>query len=263
MVPSAISSIVTLMVLAAFAGVSLRQRERRDVWFLVLFGGAIAATAVWVWFSHWAQGLATALLFSVFAGLVAFLAAFAVSRETWRLSVLLAPYLLLVAILTVLSEQTVAGAPAIGHLSIWLYLHIGSSILAYGVLTVAATASIAILIQERALKSRRRTALSVRLPSIAEAERLELASLCFAEIVLGLGIVFGMAAEHATSGMLLVLNHKSVLSLAAFAVIGCLLLLHLRTGLRGRQAARLALTAYLLISLGYPGVKFVSDVLLG
>lgn len=259
---SAISSIITLLLLTAFTGVSFRKRERRDRLYLVLFGGALAATAVWVWLSHWAQGLATALLFSVFAGFLAFLAAFAVSRETWRLSVLLAPYLLLVAALSALSERAAVDAPELGRLSVWLYLHIGCSILAYGVLTVAATASIAILIQERALKARRRTALSIRLPSIAEAERLELASLSFTEMVLGLGIVLGMAAEYATSGSVMAMTHKTVFSLAAFAVIGCLLLLHLHTGLRGRQAARLALTAYLLISLGYPGVKFVSNVIL-
>ena len=40
------------------------------------------------------------------------------------------------------------------------------------------------------------------------------------------------------------------------------LFLHLKTGLRGRLAARLGVTAYLLVSLGYPGVKFVSGVLL-
>jgi ABC-type uncharacterized transport system permease subunit len=38
--------------------------------------------------------------------------------------------------------------------------------------------------------------------------------------------------------------------------------LHWRTGLRGRRATRFVLTAYLLLTLAYPGVKFVRDVLL-
>jgi ABC-type uncharacterized transport system permease subunit len=36
-----------------------------------------------------------------------------------------------------------------------------------------------------------------------------------------------------------------------------------RTGVRGRQSARYVLLAYLLLTLGFPGVKFVTDVLIG
>jgi ABC-type uncharacterized transport system permease subunit len=39
-------------------------------------------------------------------------------------------------------------------------------------------------------------------------------------------------------------------------------LAHQRVGLRGRRAARVALFAWLLLTLAYPGVKFVTSVLL-
>jgi ABC-type uncharacterized transport system permease subunit len=45
-------------------------------------------------------------------------------------------------------------------------------------------------------------------------------------------------------------------------VIGGLLIARYSRGIRGRQAARLALLAYLLLALAYPGVKFVTDVVL-
>ena len=61
---------------------------------------------------------------------------------------------------------------------------------------------------------------------------------------------------------MLAFDHKTVLSLLAFAVIGLLLFVHYRIGLRGRRAARLVLLAYLLLTLAYPGVKFVADVLI-
>jgi ABC-type uncharacterized transport system permease subunit len=63
--------------------------------------------------------------------------------------------------------------------------------------------------------------------------------------------------------MLLRLDHKTVLVLATFVVIVALLWLHFRRGLSGRRAARYILVAYLLLTLGYPGVKFVTDVLIG
>ncbi|CAN0547040.1 unnamed protein product, partial [Laminaria digitata] len=57
-------------------------------------------------------------------------------------------------------------------------------------------------------------------------------------------------------------SHKTALSIATFAIIVFLLAVHIRTGIRGRRAARYVLVAYLLITLAYPGVKFVTDVVL-
>ena len=51
-----------------------------------------------------------------------------------------------------------------------------------------------------------------------------------------------------TTGALLVFDHKTLLALATFVVIGSLLLVHLRTAVGGRAAARLVLVAYLLLS---------------
>jgi ABC-type uncharacterized transport system permease subunit len=51
--------------------------------------------------------------------------------------------------------------------------------------------------------------------------------------------------------------------LLAFALIVGVLVLHRLTGLRGRAAARWVLGASLAMFLAYPGVKFVSEVLIG
>jgi ABC-type uncharacterized transport system permease subunit len=72
-----------------------------------------------------------------------------------------------------------------------------------------------------------------------------------------------MAAEYFERGRLLVFDHKTTLSIAAFIAIGVLLAAHRFTGVRGQQAARGILLAYLLLTLAYPGVKFVTDVLIG
>ena len=120
-----------------------------------------------------------------------------------------------------------------------------------------------VFLQERALKRKQPTMLSRLMPSIADGEALELRLLAGAGLVLGIGIVTGMALQYFASGRLLVFDHKTLLSLLAFAVICLLLALRYRSGLRGRRAARLVLLAYLLLTLAYPGVKFVTDVLIG
>jgi hypothetical protein len=65
-------------------------------------------------------------------------------------------------------------------------------------------------------------------------------------VVLGVGVVSGMATQSLMSGRLLVLDHKSLFSYGAAWPPG--------------DALRAA--AYLLLTLAYPGVKFVKDVLL-
>jgi ABC-type uncharacterized transport system permease subunit len=72
-----------------------------------------------------------------------------------------------------------------------------------------------------------------------------------------------MALQWQETRQLLPFNHKVVLTLAAFVVIGVLLVAQRWAGVRGRRAARLVLLGYLLLTLGYPGVKFVSEVLIG
>ena len=81
-------------------------------------------------------------------------------------------------------------------------------------------------------------------------------------IVLACGLVSGMASQYFVDGSIFTLGHKAVLSLIALVVIVVLLVVHRRTGIRGRRAARIVLLAYLLLTLAYPGVKFVTDVLL-
>jgi len=76
-------------------------------------------------------------------------------------------------------------------------------------------------------------------------------------VVLALGVLLSWGRRRAWGRALV------SLVLLAFAVIGALLVLHYRSGLRGQRAARLVLLAYLLLTLAYPGVKFVTDVVIG
>jgi len=102
---------------------------------------------------------------------------------------------------------------------------------------------------------------SPMLPPMADSEQLQGRLLIASEIVLGLGLATGMSVLYFEQGILFRFDHKTVLSVATFVVIGGLLIAHAATGVRGRRAARLVLLAFLLLTLGYPGVKFVTDIL--
>jgi ABC-type uncharacterized transport system permease subunit len=259
--------LLSLAALAALVPAAVRAQwgmQRQDAIFWLLIGAALAglvARAATALAPAWHTSLSGALWITTAASLAIFIVVAAVARDAWRLAPLLLPYLILLGILGTIwqesPERPLAPAPAV-----WLDLHILISVGTYGLLTIAAVAGIAVLIQERALKTKRRSGLNQRLPAVSTCEQLQARLLAASEIVLGLGLATGMATKYFVSGRLLALDHKTLFSLLAFAVIAALLIADARSGVGGRRAARFVLLAYLLLTLAYPGVKFVTDVLL-
>ncbi len=243
-----------------------RRAAGRDGLFWALLAVALAGPLAYCLVrltGAWETGLSVALWLSITTSLAVFAAAAAATREAWRLTPLLLPYLAAVAVLALIWDRAPGSVAVEGAPPAWLLVHILVSLATYGLATVAAVAGVGVFIQERAMKRKRHGALTRMLPSVADGEALELGLLAAAEVVLGIGIVTGMSLEYLESGAVLVFDHKTLLSLLAFAVIAALLIVRQQSGLRGRAAARLVLVAYLLLTLAYPGVKFVTDVLVG
>ena len=262
------STLFSLSALAALLPAALavlrRSAGRDSVYWAALavaLAGTLSFTAAQI-AQGWLTGLATALWASIAASLIVFAALAALSREAWRLTALLMPYLFLLG-LGATAAGLVPDEPLRSTAPVaWIDLHILVALATYGLLTVAAVAGGAVLVQERALKRKRPTALSRALPSMADAEALQVKLLAATGLVLGLGLITGVATQYLVSGRLLQFDHKTLLSFLAFATIVGLLAVHRRSGLGGRRAARLVLLAYLLVTLAYPGVKFVAEVLL-
>ncbi|MGE5476144.1 MAG: inner membrane protein YpjD [Bacteroidales bacterium] len=250
--------------LVAAALVPLRSGARRDgvFWGVVLLAVACAAAFATALVSGaWQTDLGTALWVSVAATAALFGGLAATTGSSWRLAPLLMPYLawmgLFASIVRGEPRPMAGGAPAI-----WIDLHILVSVLTYALLTLAAVASLAVFLQERALKLKRPTRLTRMLPAVVEAERLSGWLLMASDAVLGIGIATGLATQYFETGAVWRLDHKTLLSLVAFGLISALLLGHRVCGVRGRVAARVVLVAYLLLTLAFPGVKFVTQVLL-
>ena len=264
---SVMLSLSALVALLPASLLSYRREVRSpDMVFWAVVAVAVAGPAVTSLVqlgSGWRTGLSVTLWMSVAVSMATFTVLAVVMREAWRLTPLLLPYLVLLgALATVWSNVPETGGLAAPP-DVWLTVHIVVSLATYGLCTIAAVAGAAVLVQERALRRKRPTALTHRLPSVSDASSLQVRLLTASEVVLVLGILTGMARQYLSTGDLLQLDHKTLLSMLAFAVIGLLLILHHRTGLRGQRAARFILLAYLLLTLAYPGVKFVTDVLIG
>jgi len=266
MTANVLYGVLALAALVPAAALRLRARDERDLAFWIGLALAIVGPAAWaaaqLW-GAWHTGFAVSLWLTISVTTVLFAGLAIATRQGWRLTPILVPYLVGLGVVALIwqraPERPVAGTvPAA-----WFETHIVLALATYGLLTLAAVSGVAVFLQERALKAKRPTALTRRLPAVAESERLQVSLLGASELVLALGLASGMAAEYFERGRLLVFDHKTALSIAAFVAIGLLLAAHQFTGVRGQQAARGILLAYLLLTLAYPGVKFVTDVLMG
>jgi len=191
--------------------------------------------------------------------------AFAIIAYRWtfaqKLTPLLMPYLTVLGLL----GSMVRGEPHPMNDAappLWLDLHITIAVTVMGLLTITAVSALSVALQERALKKKTSGSLSALLPSVNDAETLSGILLALAQLMLGIGLLSGMAIEYYETGHFLQFDHKTLLSIMAFVLIGLLFIGHRICGVRGRIAARVVLTAYLLLMLASPGVKFVTQVLM-
>lgn len=266
MVKSLLLSLSAVGSLIPAAIASWRRPDASESVFWLLLSVAFVGPLVWIAWrfgGNWHTGLSATLWVTVAVSVGLFGVVGVLSREGRRLGVLLFPYLILLAgLATVWSHAPEQGLRRDAPEG-WVLAHIAVSVVTYGLLTLAAIAGLAVLLRERSMKAKKRDRLSDLLPSVAGAEDLQVRLLIISETVLGVGLVTGIATQFLETGRLLSFDHKTLLVVGGFVLIGGLLVAHYRTGLRGRRAARIVLAAYLLVTLGYPGVKFVRDVLLG
>tara|TARA_B100000686_G_scaffold350025_1_gene444819 strand:- start:187 stop:987 length:801 start_codon:yes stop_codon:yes gene_type:complete len=258
-------SIIALLLLIPPAILPFYGRHIRGWLFWLFLFFAIAGAFCWVLFvfvSGWRTGLAASLWVTVAASLVIFGLLAAFMRDSWRLSPLLFPYLCVLALFATIWLGRPAQFILGDAISIWIIVHIVFSVVSYGLLTISAISALAVILQERALKSKRPNAYTRVLPSVADGERIQVGLLSLGSFILGLNLLSGMIAEYFETGQLIEFGHKTTFGITTFLIVVFLMIMHLRTGARGRSIARYILVAYCFITLAYPGVKFVTDVLL-
>jgi len=257
---SALAALVPASLLAIRPGTG--SGPRLWIALAVAAAGAVGWSIVRV-AGHWDPGFGVALWISVAATLLIF--AVVVRLRPWagRLMSLLGPYLLALAAIATLADEPRPVGPVGGLPEAWVVIHILVSLATYALATLAAVAGLSVVLKEAALKAKQEGGWRAALPAVADADRLQFQLLLSALVVLGVGIASGMVLELAETGQPLEFDHKTVLSLASFAVVAIVLALHAWSGLRGRRAARAVLVAYLLLTLAYPGVKAIRALLPG
>lgn len=150
--------------------------------------------------------------------------------------------------------------------------HLLIGTLAYGVLAMAALHALLMTAAERALHGgadgagARSMSPFARfledLPPLLVLERILFRFIAVGFVLLTLTAVSGIAFSEQVFGRPLRLEHKSVFTIAAWALFGVLLVGRARWGWRGRTALRLTLAGFFVLLLAYVGSRFVIEVVL-
>ncbi|MFC3150931.1 inner membrane protein YpjD [Litoribrevibacter euphylliae] len=156
---------------------------------------------------------------------------------------------------------THSDSQTIEHLSPGLATHIILSITSYAFFSIAALQAILLLVLNKKLKQRHNSWNIIKtLPPLQTMEHLLFNMLWTGFILLTGAMVAGVLFVEDLFEQHLV--HKTVLSIAAWIVLGTLLLGHQLYGWRGKKAIRWTLGGWALLLLGYFGSKAVLELVL-
>jgi len=142
-----------------------------------------------------------------------------------------------------------------------LQLHILLSILSYSLLALAAAQALLLAIQDRHLRNRHPGGFIRALPPLETMELLLFRLIASGALALTLALASGALFIHDLLAQHLV--HKTVLSIAAWAVFMTLLWGRWRFGWRGRTAIRWTLVGFVVLLIAFIGSKLVLELLLG
>lgn len=161
------------------------------------------------------------------------------------------------AISLIASQAAGGGSEIVGHA---VQIHVLLSLVAYGVLSLAAAQAVLVSIQRHYLANHKPGGLIRSLPPLDTTEHLLFTLLYTGFALLSLALVSGFFFLEDMFHQRLV--HKTVLSCVAWAIFGILLYGRWQFGWRGKKAVHWTLAGFGILLLSYFGTKFVIEILL-
>jgi ABC-type uncharacterized transport system permease subunit len=165
------------------------------------------------------------------------------------------------SVLILVAEGTLT-APVleISHTTAHTTAHIFSSVIAFGVLSVAGVYAVFIAMIDHLLRRHSFNKLVQTLPALDTLEALLFHLIRFGFVVLTVALATGLVYVDDLFGQHLA--HKTILSIFAWLVFALLLWGRWKRGWRGRVAVRMTLAGIALLLLSYFGSKLVLEILL-
>lgn len=197
----------------------------------------------------------TATLISLIVVLLLLVAA--IGKPVRKLGIVLYPIAALMLLLDLIIPSE---ARVLQQHSLPMNIHIMASIIAFGLLNIAAIQAILLAIQDRQLRNHQPHRFVLSLPPLQTMETLLFQMIAVGLLFLTVSLLSGflfiedLFAQH--------LVHKTVLAIIAWVIFTGLLLGRMRFGWRGQTAIRWTMAGFIMLMLAYFGSKLVLELIL-
>lgn len=141
-------------------------------------------------------------------------------------------------------------------------LHVGTSLLAYGLFGIVTLFAVLILLLNRSLHKRKMSSLVTFLPPLLSLEKLMFRGMLAGFVLLTYSVVSGTFFAESVFGKPAEFSHKTVFGILSWLIYGGLLLKHGMMAWRGKKAAIWTIIGFVSLVLAYAGSKFVLEVVL-
>jgi ABC-type transport system involved in cytochrome c biogenesis permease subunit len=141
---------------------------------------------------------------------------------------------------------------------VWSHVHVLLSSAGLALLAVAGVAGALYLARHRTIKSKRRAALRMPLPSLEALDRVNALSLVVGFLLLSLGVVTGVLWTQAVEDRLWPGTMHANATLVAWLVLAVLVAARFGTGQGARQSALSSMGAFILMLLAVVGVGMLT-----
>ena len=248
-------------VFLLYAAVARGPDQKRTIAAVLTFFGVLLHT--WAEAQHWLLPIAphvsllNVLSLSALVTVAIPLGTLSMRKNLFDASLVTLP----LAVLILIAEITlVAPGLEITQGSLDITVHIITSIIAFGILSIASVYAVFIALIDYMLRHHHYNKLVQTLPALVTLEELlfHLIKAGFAiltiSLLTGLFFVSDLFAQH--------LAHKTVLSIFAWLVFALLLWGRWKLGWRGQVAVRMTLAGIALLLLSYFGSKLILEVFL-
>jgi ABC-type uncharacterized transport system permease subunit len=128
----------------------------------------------------------------------------------------------------------------------WFVFHVGISVLGMAALCLAFAMAVIYLLQDRALKAKRKGRVMERLPSLEACDRIGYLAVLWGFPLLTVGIATGQAVLWVKYGTFWMGGPKQIFPILAWVVLAVLLYARLVRGFRGRKSAYLTIAGFAL-----------------
>jgi ABC-type uncharacterized transport system permease subunit len=261
--PLILAAVFYLMAAAAlYAAIHKRSSGWRSASFALAVAGLIFHAGVQFnhWFGQVAPDVSLPHLMSLCALVIILLLVSSTMsrRELYSAGIVALP---IAAGVLLLEWILPAHVIPLGDASVGIAVHMVSSVVAFGLLSIAGLYALFVFVIDHFLRRHHLSPLMRSLPPLEVLEdllfKLISAGFLLLTVSLGSGTMFidDIFAQH--------LVHKTALSILAWLAFGILLWGRWRYGWRGSVAVRLTLAGFVLLVLSYFGSKFVLETILG